>query len=193
MSWPWIAYNNGKLVTLDFLENRFQFKNKDNFYIPEESDPLLIWDMRGIQKNRPDPSTLPLNPKRTVFVDSGSFYGEDIIDCIMADRGEVILPLRNLNGFDELNIALDFAENLMIGIDYTDSVFAKHKDFSDMPLINLITHLQDLKINRFLITILGSNPPSLPNSIIDTSDFYFAKINKNITVPYGSKGVFELV
>ena len=72
--------------------------------------------MRGIQKNRPDPSTLPLNPKRTVFVDSGSFYGEDIIDCIMADRGEVILPLRNLNGFDELNIPLDLAENLMIGM-----------------------------------------------------------------------------
>ena len=193
MSWPWIAYNNGKSATLDFSENRFDFKHRENFIIPEGDDPLLIWDMRGIIKNRPDPSTLPLNPKRTVFVDSGSFYGEDIIDCIMADRGEVILSLRNLNGFDELSIALDFAENLIIGIDYTDSVCAKNKDFSNTSLIDLINRLQNMNINRFLITILGSNPPSLPNSILDNSDFYFAKMDKNITVPYGSKGVFELV
>ena len=193
MSWPWIVYNNGKLVTLDFSENRFQTKNKEKFSLRAGADPSLLWDMRGIQKNRPDPSTLPLTPKRQVFVDSGSFYGEDIIDCIMADRGDVVLPLRNLNGFGELDVALAFAENLIIGIDYTDKVLAKHSDFSNMSLFDLINHLKNLKIKRFLITILGGNPPSFPSSMIDDLDFYFAKINKNITVPYGSKGVFELV
>ena len=62
-----------------------------------------------------------------------------------------------------------------------------------MSLFDLINHLKNLKIKRFLITILGGNPPSFPSSMIDDLDFYFAKINKNITVPYGSKGVFELV
>ena len=193
MSWPWIVYNSGKSVNLDFSENRFKIKSRGVFSIPDGTVPLLIWDMRGIQKNRPDPSTLPLNPKRQVFVDSGSFYGEDIIDCIMADRGDVILPLRNLNGFDELNIALDFAENLIIGIDWAEVVLANHSDFSDMSLIDLLNHLKNLEINRFLITILSSNPPSLPSLIVDNSELYFAKIDKSITVPYGSKGVFELV
>ena len=193
MSWPWIAYRSGKSVNLNFSGNRFKIQNKAVFSIPEGTDPILIWDMRGIEKNRPDPFALPLNPKRLVFVDSGSFYGEDIIDCIMADRGDVILPLRYLGGFQELIVSLEFAEDLIIGIDWKEVVLAKHNDFSSMPLVDLVIHLKSLGVRRFLITILGSNSPSIPSSILNNLDLYFAKINKNVTIPYGSKGVFQLV
>ena len=85
--------------------------------------------MGGIIRNRPSPYILPENPDNEVFVDYGLIWGEDIIDLILADRGNVVLPLRNLQGFNELDDALKFAENIVIGIDWSDKVEANHHDF----------------------------------------------------------------
>ena len=52
---------------------------------------------------------------RETLVDSGMAWGEDVIDAIMADRGTVIVPLRSLRGWGELDEALNAA--MQIGDD----------------------------------------------------------------------------
>ncbi len=48
----------------------------------------------------------------------------------MSDRGKVVLPLRKLQGFEELDAALAYAEDITIGIDWSQVVEANHTDFS---------------------------------------------------------------
>ena len=105
MAWSALAYNQGKLVKPIWDSNGFNFQTTESeLSFSETPDPTLIWDMRGIIKNRPDPFPLPFSPKET-YLDCGLKWGEDIIDLIMADRGTVVLPLRNLRGFGELDEA----------------------------------------------------------------------------------------
>ena len=90
------AYFNGKKVKPVWNRGKFSFEdNNTNFESSESAKRQLFWDMGGITKNRPSIYTLPANPKNEVFVDSGLIWGEDIIDLILADRGKVVLPLRN--------------------------------------------------------------------------------------------------
>ena len=109
MVWNAIAYNLGKRVKPIWDSKGLSFLTSDtNLAIPETSGPQLIWDMGGIIRNRPDPFPLSSSPETETYVDFGLIWGEDIIDLIMADRGKVILPLRNLQGFNELDAALAY-------------------------------------------------------------------------------------
>ena len=130
MVWSALAYSRGMLVKPTWVPKGINFQTTDaELKIPDNNDPKLIWDMRGIMKNRPDPFPLPFNPEQT-YLDSGLKWGEEIIDLIMADRGRVIIPLRNLRGFGELDEALTYTDDAIIGIDWSDSVESISKDFS---------------------------------------------------------------
>ena len=132
------AYFNGKKVKPIWSEGKFSFEDKNNnFVFTESAKKQLFWDMGGIIKNRPSIYTLPSNPENEIFVDSGLIWGEDIIDLILADRGKVVLPLRNLQGFNELDDALNFADDIVIGIDWSDKIEASHSDFS-IDILSLI-------------------------------------------------------
>ena len=91
MVWSALAYNQGKLVKPIWDSKVFNFQTTESeLSFSETHEPTLIWDMRGIIKNRPDPFPLPFSPKDT-YLDCGLKWGEDIIDLIMADRGTVVL------------------------------------------------------------------------------------------------------
>ena len=140
MAWSALAYNQGKLVKPIWDSNGFNFQTTESeLSFSETPDPTLIWDMRGIIKNRPDPFPLPFSPKET-YLDCGLKWGEDIIDLIMADRGTVVLPLRNLRGFDELDAALSYAEDTIIGIDWSQEVESVNNDFS-IDIVRLLRQL----------------------------------------------------
>ena len=88
------------------------------FEYSESAKKQLFWDMGGIIKIAHQ-FTLPSNPENEIFVDSGLIWGEDIIDLILSDRGKVVLPLRNLQGFNELDDALNFADDMVTGVDWS--------------------------------------------------------------------------
>ena len=59
MVWTAIAYNDGKRVKPVWDSKGFRFlTSTTSFSVPETDNPQLIWDMRGIIRNRPDPSLL---------------------------------------------------------------------------------------------------------------------------------------
>ena len=148
------AYFNGKKVKPVWSGGKFSFEdNNINFESSESVKKQLFWDMGGITKNRPSIYTLPANPKNEVFVDSGLIWGEDIIDLILADRGKVVLPLRNLQGFSELEDALNFADEIAIGIDWSDKVEAKHRDFR-IDIVDLLHQLISAEVNSSSISAI---------------------------------------
>ena len=146
-----VAWDGGKLTTGRHRE-------------PLEFDgegPLLVWDMRGILKNRPAPGSLPLNPKRETLVDSGMAWGEDVIDAIMADRGSVIVPLRSLRGWGELDEALSYAELELVSLDWAGGLVEAHSDFRG-DIIDILRQLLRRNIPRVMFNSLDGSFPFIP-------------------------------
>ena len=184
------AYFNGKKVKPIWDGRKFTFKEKNvNFVCSKSEKPQLFWDMGGIIRNRPSLYILPENPDNEIFVDYGLIWGEDIIDLILADRGNVVLPLRNLQGFNELDDALKFAENIVIGIDWSDKVEANHHDFC-IDIVDLLHQL--IKRNQITILLysLTGDYPYIPAGTSSNLTMYLAYLSNKSTQPSWAKEVF---
>ena len=184
------AYFNGKKVKPIWSKGRFSFEDKNTkFTFSESAKKQLFWDMGGIIKNRPSIYTLPSNPENEIFVDSGLIWGEDVIDLILADRGKVVLPLRNLQGFNELDDALNFADDIAIGIDWSDKIEASHSDFR-IDIVDLLHQL--IKRNQFTIIVysLLGDYPYIPAGTSSNLDIYLAYLSNNSTQPSWANEVF---
>ena len=184
------AYFNGKKVKPIWSEGKFSFEDKNtNFVFTESAKKQLFWDMGGIIKNRPSIYTLPSNPENDIFVDSGLIWGEDIIDLILADRGKVVLPLRNLQGFNELDDALNFADDIVIGIDWSDKIEASHSDFS-IDIVDLLHQLIKRDQLTIMLYSLSGDYPYIPAGTSSNLVIYLAYLSNNSTQPSWASEVF---
>ncbi len=66
-----VAYLNNRRVSVAWNGERLVTGRADGPLEFDGEGPLLVWDLRGILKNRPAPGPLPLNPKRETLVESG--------------------------------------------------------------------------------------------------------------------------
>ena len=189
MTWAAIAYNLGKRVKpiWDSTILNFMPSNTD-MLVPESDEPILVMDMGGIIRNRPDPFQLPSSPEKT-YVDFGLIWGEDIIDLIMSDKGKVILPLRKLQGFQELDAALAYADDVTIGIDWSQSVESQHKDFS-IDIVQLLQKLHRRGQTDILIYSLTGECPYIPAGTAVNLDIKLAYLTEFKQLPNWSKEVF---
>ena len=184
------AYFNGKKVKPIWSEGKFSFEDKNtNFVFTESAKKQLFWDMGGIIKNRPSIYTLPSNPENEIFVDSGLIWGEDIIDLILADRGKVVLPLRNLQGFNELDDALNFADDIVIGIDWSDKIEASHSDFR-IDIVDLLHQLIKRDQLTIMLYSLSGDYPYIPAGTSSNLVIYLAYLSNNSTQPSWASEVF---
>tara|TARA_B100001250_G_scaffold388519_1_gene386840 strand:- start:2846 stop:3427 length:582 start_codon:yes stop_codon:yes gene_type:complete len=184
------AYYNGKKVKPIWTGGKVSYNDQNaQFEYTSSAKEQLFWDMGGIIKNRPSIYTLPSNPKNEVFVDSGLIWGEDIIDLILADKGKVVLPLRNLQGFNELDDALSFADDIVIGIDWSDKIEANHSDFK-IDIVDLFHQL--IKRNQVTIMLysLTGDYPYIPAGTSSNLKIFLAYLSNKSTQPSWAKKVF---
>lgn len=184
------SYFNGKKVKPIWSEGKFSFEDKNTkFVFTESAKKQLFWDMGGIIKNRPSIYTLPSNPENEIFVDSGLIWGEDIIDLILADRGKVVLPLRNLQGFNQLDDALNFADDIVIGIDWSDKIEASHSDFR-IDIVDLLHQLIKRDQLTIMLYSLSGDYPYIPAGTSSNLVIYLAYLSNNSTQPSWASEVF---
>ena len=189
MTWAAIAYNLGKRVKPIWDSSILNFMpSNTDMLVPESDEPILVMDMGGIIRNRPDPFQLPSSPEKT-YVDFGLIWGEDIIDLIMSDKGKVILPLRKLQGFQELDAALAYADDVTIGIDWSQSVESQHKDFS-IDIVQLLQKLHQRGQTDILIYSLTGECPYIPAGTAVNLDIKLAYLTEFKQLPNWSKEVF---
>ncbi len=184
------AYFNGKKVKPICNKGKFSFEDKKvKFEYSKSAKKQLFWDMGGIIKNRPSIYTLPSNPENEIFVDSGLIWGEDIIDLILSDRGKVVLPLRNLQGFNELDDALNFADDIAIGVDWSDRVEANHSDFA-IDIVDLLHNIIKRDQTTILIYSLNGGYPYIPAGTSSNLDIHLAYLSNTNVQPSWAKEVF---
>ena len=184
------AYFNGKKVKPIWNNGKFSFEDKNaSFEFSESAKKQLFWDMGGIIRNRPSIYTLPSNPENEVFIDSGLIWGEDLIDLILADRGKVVLPLRNLQGFSELDDALNFADDIAIGIDWSDKIEASHSDFR-IDIVDLLHQLIKRSQLTIILYSLTGDYPYIPAGTSANLEIYLAYLSNQSTQPSWAREVF---
>ena len=185
-----MAYNQGKRVKPIWDSGTINFMSSGiDMSVPETTEPTLVWDMGVILRNRPDPSSLKLNPETEMYIDFGLTWGEDIIDLLMLDRGQVILPLRNLQGFNELDAALAYVENVTIGIDWSSSVKSSSSDFA-IDIVKLLHLLHQRGQTDILIYSLIGELPYIPAGTAANLNINLAYLNDSRIQPQWAKGVF---
>ena len=184
------AYFNGKKVKPIWNKGKLSFEDKNvKFEYSKSAKKQLFWDMGGIIQNRPSIYTLPPNPENEIFVDSGLIWGEDIIDLILSDRGKVVLPLRNLQGFNELDDALNFADDVAIGVDWSDRVEANHSDFA-IDIVDLLHNIIKRNQTTILIYSLNGDYPYIPAGTSSNLDIHLAYLSNTNVQPSWAKEVF---
>tara|TARA_B100002051_G_scaffold80093_1_gene76564 strand:- start:759 stop:1337 length:579 start_codon:yes stop_codon:yes gene_type:complete len=189
MEWTAIAYNNSQRVKPVWNNRGFNFTpSKSQMAVPDTKEPTLFLDMGGIIRNRPDPLPIPLDLENA-YVDFGLIWGEDIIDLLMFDRGKVVVPLRKLEGFSELDDALSYAEDVTIGIDWSQNIEAKHTDFS-IDIVQLLQKLHQRNQTDILVYSLQGDYPYIPAGIAVNSDIKLAYLSVPGPLPQWAKGVF---
>ena len=107
----------------------------------------------------------------------------------MLDRGRVILPLRNLQGFNELDAALAYAEDVTIGIDWSSSVKSSSSDFS-IDIIKLLHSLHKRNQTDILIYSLLGELPYIPAGTAANLNINIAYLTESRIKPQWAKGVF---
>ena len=107
----------------------------------------------------------------------------------MSDRGRVILPLRNLQGLRELDAALAYAEDITIGIDWSNVVEAQHSDFS-IDIVDLLKKLHRRGQTDILIYSLTGECPYIPAGMNANFDVKIAYLSEFKQIPNWEKGVF---
>ena len=122
-------------------------------------------------------------------MDSGLIWGEDIIDLILADRGKVVLPLRNLQGFNQLDDALNFADDIVIGIDWSDKIEASHSDFR-IDIVDLLHQLIKRDQLTIMLYSLSGDYPYIPAGTSSNLVIYLAYLSNNSTQPSWASEVF---
>ena len=184
-----MADNNSQRVNPGWNNRGFNFTpSKSEMFVPDTKESTLFLDMGGIIRNRPDPLPIPLDLENA-YVDFGLIWGEDIIDLIMSDRGKVVLPLRKLQGFEELDAALAYAEDITIGIDWSQVVEATHADFS-IDIVKLLQMLHKRGQTDILIYSLTGECPYIPAGTAVNLDIKLAYLTEAKQIPNWEKGVF---
>lgn len=125
---PLIAYHKGRTaqvswdgsrglqMTLDPRDSRLDLALDQ---LKEGTEAVLL-DGRGILRNMPDPASLANAPEECrLWLDSGVRRGEDVIDVVMADVADPIVTARHLTGPDQLEVAADYCERLMLALDWS--------------------------------------------------------------------------
>ena len=189
MEWTAMAYNNSQRVKPVWNTRGFNFTtSKSEIVVSDTKQPTLFLDMGGIIRNRPDPLPIPLDLENA-YVDFGLIWGEDIIDLLMFDRGKVVVPLRKLEGFSELDDALSYAEDVTIGIDWSQNIEAKHTDFS-IDIVQLLQKLHQRNQTDILVYSLQGDYPYIPAGIAVNLDIKLAYLSVSGPLPQWAKGVF---
>jgi len=121
----------------------------------------IVLDGRGILRNMPDLAPLGQAAEDCrLWVDSGVRRGEDVIDVVMADVADPIVAARHLAGPDQLEIAADYCEQLMLALDWSAD-WAANPSWKVLDWETLGRSMQDWNVDQLLI--LCHDPTHLPH------------------------------
>ena len=95
----------------------------------------------------------------------------------------------SLQGFNELDDALNFADDIAIGVDWSDRIEANHSDFT-IDIVDLLHNLIKRNQTTILVYSLNGDYPYIPAGTSSNLDMYLAYLSNTNVQPSWAKEVF---
>ena len=109
---------------------------------------------------------LTLESGKITTIIGGSGSGKTVLlkhlnALLLPDRGSVIVPLRSLRGWGELDEALSYAELELVSLDWAGESVEAHSDFRG-DIIDILRQLLLRNIPRVMVNSLDGSFPFIP-------------------------------
>ncbi|TLZ54418.1 MAG: hypothetical protein E6K17_08085 [Methanobacteriota archaeon] len=136
----------------------------------QEFGRVLIWDLGGIEKNRPSLELLRRYEGESLWVDAGVRFADSVIDVLVAGAERAVVGTKTLRGLDELEAARELTENLVPLLDFVRGKLWASKSIGDAPPEGLLRRFREMGLDTALVVeetgdfprnLLGEAPEGL--------------------------------
>jgi len=136
----------------------------------QEFGRVLIWDLGGIEKNRPSLELLRRYEGESLWVDAGVRFADSVIDVLVAGAERAVVGTKTLRRLDELEEARELTENLVPLLDFVRGKLWASKSIGDVPPEDLLRRFREMGLDTALVleetgdfprNLLGEAPDGL--------------------------------
>ncbi len=112
---------------------------------------VLVWDLGGIEQNRPDLRLVRHFEGDSVWVDAGVRGAEGVIDVLIAGAERVVLGTKTMRGTEVIDEAKELTENLIPLLDFAYGELRAGPGVRSIPPAELLRRWRGLGLETALL------------------------------------------
>ena len=117
----------------------------------EEFGKVLVWDLEGIERNRPDLRLVRHFEGEDLWVDAGVRLAEGVIDVLVGGAERAVVGTKTLRGLEELEDARDLTENIIPLLDFAYGELRATPKLRSVPPLDLLRRCKGLGLETALL------------------------------------------
>ena len=126
----------------------------------EEFGKVLIWDLDGIERNRPNLRLVRHFEGEGLWVDAGARGTEAVIDVLIAGAERAVIGTKTFRSLEEIEAARELTDNLAFLVDFAYGKVWGQGEFATLPPSLLLRRATDVGIEVGLAVDEGFAIPS---------------------------------
>lgn len=136
----------------------------------QEFGKVLVWDLEGIERNRPNLALVRHFEGEPVWVDAGVRHAEGAVDVLVAGAERAVVGTKTLRSLTEFDEARELSDNLVPLLDFVDGELWAAEAIREVPPADLLARWRGMDIDTALLVdeagrvprgLLESPPPGL--------------------------------
>jgi hypothetical protein len=112
---------------------------------------VLIWDIDGIEKNRPNLRLVRRFEGESLWVDAGIRVADSVIDVLIAGAERVVVGTKTLRRLEEFDDARELTENAVPLLDFARGELWAPEPLRDMPPAHLLAQWRETGVDTALV------------------------------------------
>ena len=117
----------------------------------ERFGKVLVWDLDGIERNRPNLRFIRRFEGEGLWVDAGIRRAESVIDVLVAGADRVAMGTKTIRDLEELSAARELTENLALLVDFAHGKLSGWGDMPRMAPVQLMRSARRIGIETTLV------------------------------------------
>jgi len=127
---------------------------------------VLLWDLGGIERNRPNLELLKRFEGEPLWVDAGIRVADSLVDVLVAGAERAVVGTKTLRALSELDEARELTENLVPLLDFVRGKLWASEDVRDLPPGDLLRRWREDGLDTALVL---EETGDFPRSLLDES------------------------
>ncbi|GEM_PF-5830363 len=132
----------------------------------QEFGRVLVWDLGGIERNRPNLEILKRFEGESLWVDAGIRVADSVIDVLIAGAERAVVGTKTLRALEEFDEARELTENLVPLLDFVKGKLWAAETVRDLPSADLLRAWGEAGMDTALVL---EETGEFPRSVLDAT------------------------